>query len=146
MKIMTVFIDVSAWTAIVDGNDPNHAAATEYFQELLEKNAKMITNSAVLDQTLQEIKSKFGKQQAKKFLTIIDESVLTINLRMDWIARRVRRNALTRFLKDDNGLQLLHYYIYETVNRKHVDIIFSFDQRLKSFGLPLMPQAESPHE
>ncbi len=143
---MTVFIDVSAWTAIVDGNDPNHAAATEYFQELLEKNAKMITNSAVLDQTLQEIKSKFGKQQAKKFLTIIDESVLTINLRMDWIARRVRRNALTRFLKDDNGLQLLHYYIYETVNRKHVDIIFSFDQRLKSFGLPLMPQAESPHE
>lgn len=146
MKIMTVFIDVSAWVAITDAADANHSVATEYFKELLEKNTKMICNNAVIDQALQEIKKRLGNDKAKQFLNIIDESVLTINLRMDWLARRVRRNALARYLKDDKDLELIHYYIFETIDRKKVDIIFSFDQRLARFGLPIMPNTGKVHE
>jgi predicted nucleic acid-binding protein len=138
---MTCFIDSTAWIAIVHKQNPNHTTASEYFQQLLEEDAKLVTNNVAIDQTLSHLKSENNSELARKFLTIIDESVLTINLRMDWISRRVRRNALNQFLKSsDTHLTLSHFYINETLKRKRVDIIFSFDQALRKFGLPLMPQ------
>lgn len=141
MKIMTCFIDSSAWVAIVRDTHPNHVIAKEYFQQLLEEDAKLVTNNVAIDQTLSHLKYEKDNELARQFLTIIDESVLTINLRMDWISRRVRRSALNQFLKSsDKQLTLSHFFVNETLKRKRVDIIFSFDQALRKFGLPLMPQ------
>ncbi|MBD3225683.1 MAG: hypothetical protein GF313_13220 [Caldithrix sp.] len=139
MKIMTCFIDQTAWLAIIDTGNPNHHKAYEYFEELLSKNTKLVTNNIVIDTTVNELKKTKGMKQANQFLTIIDESIMTINLRMDWVSRRVRRNALNQFFKKNHELELDHFYIYESVKRKKVDVIFSFDHNLKTFGLPLMP-------
>ncbi len=35
MKIMTCFIDSSAWIAVIDGQDPNHQKAKQFFEYLL---------------------------------------------------------------------------------------------------------------
>jgi predicted nucleic acid-binding protein len=141
MKIMTCFIDATAWLAIIDKNHPNHEAAREYFSLMLEENAKLITNNVAIDQTLVQLKNDLGPDKARQFLNIIDESVLTINLRMDWISRRIRRNGLNQYLKStDESLVLSHFLINETLKRKRADVVFSFDPALKRFGLPLMPQ------
>ena len=141
MKIMTCFIDASAWVALVNKDDDNHSAAKSYFESLLENNAKIITNNIVLDEAVAELSNKVDRALARRFMQIIDESIITIHLRMDWISRRVRKQVLHQFLKsDDTDLELRHYYILETVRRKNADIIFSFDQRLKETGFPLMPQ------
>ncbi len=141
MKIMTCFLDATAWIAISDAKNANHKAACEYFSQMLEENAKLVTNNVVIDQTLGFLKKKHGAEKTRQFLNIIDESVLTINLRMDWISRRVRRNAINQYLKSaDADLELSHFIINESVKRKRVDIIFSFDPALRRFGFPLMPQ------
>ncbi len=143
MKIMTSFIDTSAWLAIVDKNDPQHEMATAYFRNLIENDAKIITNNIIIDETVNHIKVNLGNDLARRFLSIIEESILTINLRSDWISRRVRKNGLNFCLKsNDKELELRHYFIRETLKRKRVDIVFSFDRKLKSFGLPLVPQAD----
>jgi predicted nucleic acid-binding protein len=138
---MTCFLDTSAWISITQKDQPYHGPAREYFEQLLEENAKLITNNVVIDHTLCHLKSQKGSALARQFLTIIEESVLTINLRTDWISRRVRRTAMNQYLKSsDERLTLTHFYINETLKRKRVDIIFSFDEALRKFGLPLMPQ------
>jgi len=141
MKIMTCYIDASAWQAILNKNDVHHEAAAEYFRELLENNSKLVTNNRAVDEALVAIKQEVGADFAQKFLNIIDESVLTVNLRTDWISRRLRRNALHQFVKNtDPAVTLEHLYIFETVKRKKVDILFSFDKNLQFLGLPLMPK------
>jgi len=141
MKIMTCFIDSSAWVALVNKDDNNHAAAKAYFESLLENNAKIITNNIVLDEAIDTLSKTVSQQVARQFMQIVDESIITIHLRMDWISRRVRKQVLNQFLKTDEAtLALRHYYILETIRRKSADIIFSFDQRLKVTGFPMMPQ------
>lgn len=140
MKIMTCFIDTSAWMAIIDKNHEHHNQAQQYFEELLDKNAKIVSNNQIIDETVNNIRNAFNAKKAREYLNIIDESIMTINLRMDWISRRVRRNALNQLLKTgESNLELKHFFIQETIKRKKVDVIFSFDARLKYFGLPLMP-------
>jgi predicted nucleic acid-binding protein len=100
-----------------------------------------VTSNVVIDETLTALKINFGNEFAQKFFEIIDESVLSINLKVDWISRRIRRNALNNFLKTGaSQLQLRHYYINESLKRKKIDIVFSYDQDLKAFDFPVMPQ------
>ncbi len=140
-KNSTVFIDSSAWIAILDKNNPNHDISRGYYENLLNKSIRLVTNNFCIDNTISFLKSTIGDEQAKKFLSVIDESVLTINLRVDWISRRIRRNALELYLNSSNSkLALHHFYIQESLKRKRVDFIFSFDPLLKEFDFPVMPQ------
>lgn len=141
MKIMTCFIDGSAWIAITDQTNDNHEQSKEYFKSLLENDAKIVTSNLAIDDALQWLKKNKSAKVAKEFLNTIDESIITVNLRMDWISRRVRRAALNNFLKSkDTNLDLKHFLINESIKRKRVDILFTFDQNFRVFGVPLMPQ------
>ncbi len=141
MKIMTCFIDASAWIAIIDKRNGNHQQARQYFEQLLENNIKIVTNNTAIDEAVNQLKKHVGSEDAKIFSKVIDESILTVKLRMDWISRRIRKNGIIQYIKStDPDLELRHFFIYETIKRKKVDIIFSFDNKLKSFGFPLMPQ------
>ncbi len=140
-KNSVVFVDSSGWIAILDEKNTNYLSARKYFEKLLELNTRLVTNSIVVDETLLFLKQNYGNDFAKKFLDIIDESAMSINLRVDWISRRVRRNSLNSFLKSSNKtLHVKHFYIYESLKRKKVDIVFSYDQSLKYFDFPVMPQ------
>jgi len=140
-KNSSVFLDSSAWLAVVDPDDPNHEKAREYFRLMLERGARAITNNIVIDQTLQTLRSKFGTDLSRRFLEIIDESTLSVNLRVDWISRRVRRSVIQQFLKSSkNELTLDHFYIYESLKRKKADFVFSFDPAVKHFKYPVIPQ------
>ncbi len=140
-KNSIVFIDKTAWIAIVDKNNPKYELSRTYFENLLNQNVRIVTNNYCIDETVSFLRSTFGNDLAKKFLLIVDESVLSINLRIDWISRRVRRNALDNFLKNSNpDLTLEHFFIYESLKRKRVDFIFSYDTNLKNFDFPVMPQ------
>lgn len=141
MKIMTCFIDASAWIAIVDPNEANHQKARDFFEYLLERDAKLVTNNYVIDQVLDVLKEHFDIDLVAEFMKIIEESILTINLRMDWISKRVRRAAINNFLRSSNkDLKLYHFYLKETIKRKKVDMIFSYDPNVFEFGIPVMPQ------
>ena len=140
-KNSTVFIDTSAWLAILDENNPHNAEAREYFTSLLTQSTRPVTNNIVVDEVLQEVKSRFESTTAKQFLAILDESVLSVNLRVDWISRRIRRIALDNYFKNKNDqLKIRHFYIFESLKRKRADFVFSFDTNLKYFDYPVMPQ------
>lgn len=140
-KNSTVFIDASAWIAVIDEQNPNHIQAREYYKKLIEQSARLVTNNIVVDECLSVLKEKFGNEFAQQFLETIDESVLSVTLRVVWISRRIRRNVINNFLKTSSSKHSMRqYYVYESIKRKKVDIVFSYDENLKAFDFPVMPQ------
>ena len=139
-KSSIIFIDTSAWLAIVDKQDKNYSNATEYFKKIIKKNARLVTSTLVVDEVLYLLKNNINPDFAKHFLGIIDESVLTVNLRLDWTSRRSRRIVINNFLKSTNpNLSIRYFYMLEAIKKKKADVIFTFDPNLKELGYPLMP-------
>jgi hypothetical protein len=91
---------------------------------------------------ISKIKQDCGLNVATDFSKLIDQSVLSTNLNVSWMTRRLHRAALKQFFSvKDPQIEIRQCLIFEEVKRKKINIIFSFDDALKSFGIPLMPQA-----
>ena len=140
--MLNVFIDNTGWYAVVNTNHENHDLAKEYFQQLLDSRAKLYTNIIELNLAISEIKKNCNLNLATEFSKIIDESILSANVHAAWLTRRLRRNSLKHFFSiKDPAIDIRHCIIFEDVKKKKINFIFSFDDILKKFGVPLMPQA-----
>lgn len=140
--MLKVFVDSSAWYALVNNQHLNHDLAREYFNKLLTSNAKIYTSIPEVNSAISEIKKNYGLNSAYEFSRIIDEANLSSNLHVSWFTRRLRRSSLKQFFSiKDQEIELRHCTIFEDVRKKKINVIFSFDDSLRKFGIPLMPQA-----
>jgi len=139
--MIKVFIDCSGWVALINPKHRYHALAREYFQQLLDSPTRLYSNIEQLDSAITFIKKECGLELAVEFTHLIDDAVLATNLRLSWPTRRLRRNSLKLYFSLKEGtVDINHCYIFEEVKRKKINIIFSFDDALKTFAIPLMPQ------
>ena len=112
-----------------------------HLQNLLDSRAKLYTNILEINNVITLIKKNLGLDIALEFSKLIEESVLSANLHISWLSRRLRRNSLKQFFSiKEKEIEMRHCIIFEEVRKKRINFIFSFDQILKSFGIPLMPQ------
>ena len=117
--MLKVYIDSSGWYALINIQHLNHDLAKEYFQ-----------------------KQNCGLNSALEFSRIIDEANLSSHLNVSWLSRRLRRSSIKQFFSiKDQEIDLHHCLIFEDVRKKKINVIFSFDDSLRKFGIPLMPQA-----
>jgi predicted nucleic acid-binding protein len=138
---MKVFIDHTGWYMLINSSADKHATAREYFQYLLDNRAQVFTNILEVNTAIDLIKRDCGLPLATEFSRTLDEASMLTHLHISWFTRRVRRNALKVFLSlKEPEVTLNHCLISEEVRKKKLNIIFSFDTRLKPFGIPLMPQ------
>lgn len=138
--MMRVFIDSSAWYALLHAEQAEHDAAKDYFLKLLESRARLFSTITEINQAVFLIKRDCGLASAQEFTKVIDEAALTTNLHISWLTRRLRRNSLKHFFSfKESEIELRHCIIFEEIRKKKINIIFSFDKRLKIFGVPIMP-------
>jgi len=105
-----------------------------------QKKARLYTNILEINQAINNIKNSCGLARAREFARIVDEAVITTDLHLDWITRRLRRVSLRHFFSiKESDISLNHCIVFEIVRKKKINIIFSFDDALKYFGIPLMP-------
>jgi predicted nucleic acid-binding protein len=138
--MIKVYIDYTGWHALINMCHPHHEQAREYFQQLLDGRTRIYSNREQIDSAINLIKRDCGLDIANEFSQLIDEAVLSTNLRLSWPTRRLRRNSIKLFFSIKEGtVDLHHCYILEEVKKKKINIIFSFDEALKVFTIPLMP-------
>lgn len=142
--MLKVFIDSTAWISVIGTKEANHELAIDYFQQLLESRAQLYTNIFEIDEAINELRKKYTPTLASEFSKTIEDSVLSSNLTMTWIGRRFRKSSLRQFFSfKEMDLKISHIYIYEDIWKRKINVIFSFDESLKSFGIPLMPQPKN---
>jgi len=142
VRVIKVFIDSTGWYALLQREHEHHEVAKEYFQQILDSRTRLYTNITEISSAIFKIKQNCGLSVAIDFSKLIDQSVLSTNLNVSWLTRRIHRSALKQFFSiKDTQIEIRHCLIFEEVKKKKINIIFSFDDTLKSFGIPLMPQA-----
>ena len=122
-----VFITESVWIALMDSDNISHNKTKASFSKLLDGKYYIITSSYVIDAVIEFLKQNCSKEQANSFLDVIDRSVLTNNLKIFWLSRRLRRTAVERFTKNDDR------FLNETMNillmeQKKVKYVFSLNE------------------
>ncbi len=139
--MIKVFIDATGWHALVNRDHQFHQYAREYYQSLLDSNAKLYTNILEINTSISDIKRNCDLATSIDFSKIIDDALVSSNLHISWYTRRMRRATLKHFFSiKDPDINVLHCAIFEDVRKKKINFIFSFDDHLKQFGIPLMPQ------
>ena len=142
MRVIKVFIDSTGWYSLVQSEHEHHEEAKEYFQQILDSRTRLYTNITEITSAISKIKRNCGLSIATDFSKLIDQSILSTNLNASWLTRRLHRAALKQFFSiKDPQIEIRHCLIFEDIKKKKINIIFSFDDALKSFGIPLMPQA-----
>ena len=139
--MVKVFIDSSGWNSIINSNFKYHLQGKEYFQHLLDSKAKIYTNIIEVNNAIYQIKTECDTETAQDFSRLIDEAVLKSDISLIWLTRRNRRNALKQFFSiRENKVEIRHCLIFGELKKRKINAIFTFDDVLKYFGIPLMPQ------
>ena len=139
--MIKIFIDSTGWYALIEPKFEHHDSAREYYQQIIDSRARLYTNINEITMAITKIKSQCGLSVATEFSKIIDQSSLTTNLNVSWATRRFYPAALRQFFSiKQEEIEMRHCFIFEEVRKKKINLIFSFDQALKYFGIPLMPQ------
>ena len=83
---MRIFVDTSAFYALLDRDDDNHAKARDAWTELLGSGAVAVTSNYVLVETVALLQSRLGLEAVRGF----EEAIVPV-LRVEYVAADLHR-------------------------------------------------------
>ncbi|MSR20634.1 MAG: PIN domain-containing protein [Gemmatimonadetes bacterium] len=78
-----LFVDTSAWVAMADASDPDHAACATARDAWLEGAGVLVTTDYVVDETLTLLRMRLGVDAAQDWWTQVENSS---RIRWEWIS------------------------------------------------------------
>jgi len=130
-----VFVDTSAWYALADRKDPDHAAAAQCLREWA---GRLVTSNFVLDESVTLIRYRLGVVAARTF----GETLLAgTAARMIWITRRDERRAWEIFRRfRDKTFSYTDCTSFAAMERLKLKTAVAIDDDFRAFGVECLPQ------
>jgi predicted nucleic acid-binding protein len=120
---MTVFVDTSAFYAVLDRDDSNHAEAKTVWTRLVREGATFLTNNYVLVETAALLQHRLGMAA----LRVFQEEVVPL-LQVDWISEERHRGGIEAVLAAGRKrLSLVDCVSFQTMRENGVRSVFCFD-------------------
>jgi predicted nucleic acid-binding protein len=94
-----IFVDTSAWIAVIDKADQYHLKASEYFKQKTKEGTRWITSDYILDETITRLRYNVGHRKAVEAIHRFDRAETLKLLRLIKIDDHLRKEA-KRFLSD----------------------------------------------
>jgi uncharacterized protein len=127
---LTVFIDTSAFYAILDRDDENHPAAGRIWTELLLDGATFLTTNYVLVETAALIQHRLGTAAYRGFAEDIQPL-----LQVEWVAEDLHHAATHAVLAAARRkLSLVDCVSFQTMRRHDIRTAFCFDAHFREQG------------
>jgi predicted nucleic acid-binding protein len=130
-----VFIDSSAYFALVDAGDANHAVAQAVTRRLQATRRPLFTTNFVVAETHGLVLSRLGRSVAAKTLREIDLSAAT-KVRVSSRDEARAREIIERY--DDKGFSLTDTTSFAVMERLWVVYAFTFDHHFEQFGFQMI--------
>lgn len=132
---MTVFVDTSAFYAVFDHDDANHARAREVWSRLLKEKADLLTNNYVLLETSALLQHRLGMPAVRAF----HEDVVPL-LRTDWVSPLRHQAAVEAVLTAARKrLSLVDCVSFQTMRENGVRTVFGFDAHFREQRFDTLP-------
>ena len=130
-----IFVDSSAFLAIVKVDDLNHLRAKQQWTDLLNSNEALYTNNYVMVESIAIIQKRSGLkvvgQLQKNFLSLVN---------IDWISEEYHSQALeTVFERKLRRLSLVDCTAFQTMRRLGIETAFTFDNYFREEGFRTIP-------
>ena len=139
---MSVYIDTSAFYAIVDATDANHASASAVWQRLLDEDEILLTSSYVVTEMIALLHNRFGTEIVQRF---VQDNLTAVQVQ--WVDQPAHERALAAMLTTPGkrGPSLTDCTNLEIMRQLKTESIFAYDQHFVSLGLSVLGNAGALH-
>jgi len=136
---MSVFVDSSAFLALLNSNDRHHAPAAAVWENLLSDAVDLRTSSYVVLETAATAQTRFGLESARAFLLDMVSSVL-----VHWILEDVHDAGVAILVSAARrDLSLVDCVSFELMRERGIDKAFAFDPHFADQGFQCLPSPPS---
>jgi len=127
---MTVFIDTSAFLAVLDGDDEFHSPADKVWNRLLMEGTALGTTNYVLVETTALLQSRLGVEAVRAFAKDIMPLLI-----VEWITPETHQAALAALLTAARRrLSLVDCTSFEVIRQRGIASVFAFDVHFQEQG------------
>jgi predicted nucleic acid-binding protein len=132
---MSVFVDTSAFFAVLDADDENHDAAKQVWEDLLAQEAVLICSNYVLVETLALVQRRLGIPAIRTF----QEDIVPV-LKVEWVDETIHQVGIASVLAAARkGLSLVDCVSFEIMRRLGIKVAFVFDHHFEEQGFECLP-------
>lgn len=132
---MNIFVDTSAFLAVLDGSDVNHPAAKTFWKKIIIGEDVLLCHNYILVETSALVLRRLRIEAIRVF----EQDIIPI-LRIIWITKEVHSTAVSAHLvADRRTLSLVDCVSFEVMRRTGVRKAFAFDRHFKNYGFDLNP-------
>ena len=129
MSNRLIFVDTSAWYALVDKSDCDHTSAVNLVRNLTRP---LIATNYVFDETLTLIKVKLGQRIATDFGRKLWNQELAMRI---LVTKKDEQRAWDLFSQyDDKGFSFTDCTSFAVMERMKIDTAFVFDDHFTQYG------------
>jgi len=90
---MNIFVDTSAFLAVLDGSDKNHKAAKPFWERIISRGDVLLCHNCILVETSALILRRSGMEAVRVF----EQDIIPI-LRIFWVTKEVHSAAVSAHL------------------------------------------------
>jgi len=130
-----IFIDTSAFLALVDAKDLFNARAKKCWADLIGSEETFWTTNHVLTESIALIQNRLGLQAIR----ILQED-FTPGIEIEWLIEEQHNVAMNILLAANRrNLSLVDCSSFETMRRNRLQTVFTFDEHFKEQGFTVVP-------
>ena len=131
---MTVFVDTSAFLAVLAADDEYHTMAAAIWRRLIRDEEPLVTNNYVLIETLALLQHRVGLQAVRAFQSKVMPSLI-----VRWVDETLHQQALTSILSANRrDLSLVDCASFQTMRLDGINRAFTFDQHFAEQGFQIV--------
>jgi uncharacterized protein len=132
---MKLFLDTSAFFALLDRDDGNHNAAKNAWAEIMSGGNTLVTSNYVLVETLALLQNRLGMTAVRAF-----QGDLFPILNVEFVNLETHRSGTSALLAAaKRNLSLVDCVSFELMRTLGIKTAFAFDAHFKEAGFQVMP-------
>lgn len=121
-----IFVDTSAFYAVLSQQDSNNPRATGFWQKIMNEDIPLLCNNYVVSETLALLQNRIGIVASQDF----HETIMPF-LEIEWMTEEKHNFAMNLFLAANRRhLSLVDVSAFATMRRRGVNQVFTFGNHL----------------
>lgn len=130
-----IYIDTSAFLAMINSDDPDHDLAMKTWQQLIEDEQTLVCNNYVLVESIALIQRRVGL----KAVSILHNDILPF-IQIDWLDEELHNSIVKALVKNDRRqISLVDRSSFDTMRRYDIKTAFAFDNHFSEQGFDIIP-------
>lgn len=132
---MRIYVDTSAFLAVLNADDENHERARRVWTDLLTGQTPLVCSSYVLVETYALVQSRLGVEAMRAF----HEDIFPL-LRVEWVDHDLHlRAAAALITAGRRSLSLVDCTSFEIMRQLGIRRVFAFDAHFREQGFDCLP-------